>query len=232
MNNQIVNTVFTKVCSKCQEEKPLNEFCKCKNYKDGLNYTCKNCVKQYSLEHKKENKLYHKQHHQKNKDKINLKHRQDYLKNKDKINLKHKKYNLEHKEEINLWRKQWNLKNKDKRNLYIHQKYQNDINFKIVSNYRTRIRKAVKGICKSAHTLSLIMCSIPKLKGHLEQQWLTGMTWDNWGYGKNKWNIDHIIPCSFFNMLDPVEQYMCFRWQNLQPLWQTDNFEKKDKIVY
>jgi len=31
-------------------------------------------------------------------------------------------------------------------------------------------------------------------------------------------------------MLDAVEQYMCFRWQNLQPLWQPDNQAKSDKV--
>jgi hypothetical protein len=76
------------------------------------------------------------------------------------------------------------------------------------------------------------MCSIPKLKSYIESLWLSGMSWDNYGYGSNKWNIDHIIPCSFFNMLDPVEQYMCFRWQNCQPMWQKDNFKKNNKIIY
>ena len=56
------------------------------------------------------------------------------------------------------------------------------------------------------------------------------MTWDNWGYGDNKWNIDHIIPCAFFDMSDPVEQHMCFHYTNTQPLWQTENFTKNDKM--
>ncbi len=62
------------------------------------------------------------------------------------------------------------------------------------------------------------MCSVPELKQHLESHWQPGMSWSNYGYGSDKWNIDHIIPCSFFNILDPVEQYMCFNYTNEQVL--------------
>ena len=55
------------------------------------------------------------------------------------------------------------------------------------------------------------------------------MSWEN--YGIHGWHIDHIIPCDFFNLQDPVEQYMCFRWQNLQPLWAKDNLKKSNKII-
>ena len=37
----------TKVCTKCKEHKPLNEFHKSKKYKDGLHYECKSCKKEY-----------------------------------------------------------------------------------------------------------------------------------------------------------------------------------------
>ena len=75
------------------------------------------------------------------------------------------------------------------------------------------------------------MCDISFFKLWLEAQWLPYMSWENYGHGKDRWNIDHIIPCSFFNMLDPVEQYMCFRYQNTCPMWQPDNFKKSNKLV-
>lgn len=37
----------TKVCSKCDRELPLSEFCKDKHTKDGLCYQCKECRQQY-----------------------------------------------------------------------------------------------------------------------------------------------------------------------------------------
>ena len=36
-----------KVCSKCKEHLPLSEFSKDKNRKDGLQYECKSCKKEY-----------------------------------------------------------------------------------------------------------------------------------------------------------------------------------------
>ena len=36
-----------KVCTKCKEHKPLNEFHKNKRFKDGLEYKCKSCTKEY-----------------------------------------------------------------------------------------------------------------------------------------------------------------------------------------
>ena len=37
-----------KVCAKCKKHKPLNEFHKGIQYKDGLNYKCKFCAKEYN----------------------------------------------------------------------------------------------------------------------------------------------------------------------------------------
>jgi len=41
-----------KRCSKCGEEKPLSEFYRSKNHKDGLQYWCKGCVKEYQQEYR------------------------------------------------------------------------------------------------------------------------------------------------------------------------------------
>ena len=55
---------------------------------------------------------------------------------------------------------------------------------------------------------------------------MNGMTWDNYG----EWHIDHIKPCSSFNMLIEEERKRCFHYTNLQPLWAIDNIKKSDKI--
>lgn len=56
----------TKVCTKCGEEKPLSEFYKSKREKDGYNYWCKSCQKEYYQENKKQlikkSKEYNKNH--------------------------------------------------------------------------------------------------------------------------------------------------------------------------
>ncbi len=56
------------------------------------------------------------------------------------------------------------------------------------------------------------------------------MDWSNYGYGDDKWNIDHHYPCIMFDMSKPEEQQKCFHYTNMYPLWQKDNFRKWDSI--
>jgi len=98
------------------------------------------------------------------------------------------------------------------------------ISNKILHYCRIRINKAIKNICKSAHTMELIGCSIDFLKKHLESQFVVGMSWENYG----KWHIDHIRPCAGFNFSIPEEQRKCFHYSNLQPLWALENSIKSD----
>ena len=93
------------------------------------------------------------------------------------------------------------------------------------NNIRSRLHQAMTGYRKSAKTLVLLGCSIPELKAHLERQFLPGMTWAN----RSAWHIDHIRPCSSFDLLDPEQQRCCFHFSNLQPLWAADNLRKSDK---
>lgn len=104
-----------------------------------------------------------------------------------------------------------------------------DANFKLSKNLRHRVRQALKGISKSASTLELVGCTIERLMHHLESKFQPGMTWDNYGFGEDKWHIDHIRPIKSFDLQDPAQQHICFNWKNLQPLWQPDNFKKGGK---
>ncbi len=111
-----------------------------------------------------------------------------------------------------------------------YQKKRRDVDpqFKLICNVRTRINSALRGETKSASTLSLLGCSIPELKAHLESRLLPGMSWENRGfYG---WHVDHIIPCASFDLSDPEQQKKCFHYTNLQPLWAPENLRKSDTI--
>ena len=82
---------------------------------------------------------------------------------------------------------------------------------------------------KDQTTLKLL--DVPNMEfiwKHLEKKFRYGMNRKNHG----KWHIDHIIPCSFFDLRCPVQQLACFHYSNLQPLWAADNIRKRDQLNY
>jgi hypothetical protein len=97
----------------------------------------------------------------------------------------------------------------------------------VCKSLRGHMRRIRPGF-KSESTAKMLGCTIQQCCNHLEAQFTEGMSWDNYG----KWHIDHIIPCAFFDLSKPSHQKVCFNWQNLQPLWESDNCAKGDKIPW
>jgi hypothetical protein len=56
------------------------------------------------------------------------------------------------------------------------------------------------------------------------------MSRDNYGY--RGWHVDHIVPCSAFDLTNIEEQKKCFHYTNLQPLWAKDNLSKGNKFTW
>ena len=102
-----------------------------------------------------------------------------------------------------------------------------DLNFKLLNNLRRRINHAMKGKRTSLSTMFLIGCEIDYLIYHIQSKFKRGMSWDNYGL----WHIDHKKPCASFDLSDPSEQYKCFHFSNLQPLWAIDNLRKSNKGI-
>ncbi len=101
---------------------------------------------------------------------------------------------------------------------------------RVVGNLRGRMRLALKGGNKAGSTLELLGIAdkdnpIEFLWQYLEKQFKSWMTRENYG----KWHVDHIRPCSSFDLTDSEEQKRCFRYTNLQPLWAKENFSKNAK---
>lgn len=265
MSEIMVSAIITKMCSRCKQEKSIDEFYTNQYSKDGFCYNCKSCAKQYSKQYVIKKPNYQKQYFLKNNNKLFLKHQKNQIKNpisvkicsqckqkkpvsefhKRKDNLDGYRYNCKecnkiwrskHKEKINKNNKNYYFKNKEKiitrTTRYCTQRRHTDASFRIGSNIRRSQNLAMKNINKSGHSTDFLMCSVDFFKHYIEKQWLPGMTWDNYGYGPKKWQIDHIIPLSFFNFLDTTEKYMCFRYQNQRPLWYGDNMTKNSKIIY
>ena len=105
-------------------------------------------------------------------------------------------------------------------------------NFKIRRALRVSIVGALKrqGVRKHRKTEELLGTSKVNARKHIESLFKSGMTWENHGLGWDKWHIDHIIPCAAFDLKCPVQQLACCHYKNLQPLWQEDNYKKRDKL--
>lgn len=120
-----------------------------------------------------------------------------------------------------------------------NEKFRRDTNpnYKLGGALRNRIRGELNklkklniDVNKCAKSIDLLGCSLSDYKTYIESLWEEGMNWENHGFGDTCWHIDHIKPCSFFDLTDPLQQRECFHFSNTQPLWQRDNLAKGDKL--
>jgi hypothetical protein len=70
-------------------------------------------------------------------------------------------------------------------------------------------------------------CSIEEFKKHLESYWEPGMTWDNYGNGLEKWNMDHTLPLA--SATSAEEMHKLCHYTNIRPMWSIPNSTKNDK---
>ena len=97
------------------------------------------------------------------------------------------------------------------------------------------LRKIIYDIFRRRSSLEFKMLNSQELLGtdfetarkHIESLFQPGMSWNN----RSEWHIDHIIPCSSFDLKCPVQQRACCHYTNLQPLWAFDNMSKGKKII-
>jgi hypothetical protein len=110
-------------------------------------------------------------------------------------------------------------------------RYRGDVYYRLRIILRARLCAAIKNNQKVGSAIADLGCSIEELRAYLESRWQPGMSWDNYGQQVGKWNIDHIIPLSAFNLSDRNQLLKACHYSNLQPLWAVNNYSKGDKIV-
>jgi hypothetical protein len=118
---------------------------------------------------------------------------------------------------------------KKRYNEYRKNKRKNDIQYCLMERLRARVRKMINsqnGI-KYFKTHELLGCSFDEFKEHIEKQFYGDMSWD-----LKNFELDHIIPCSWFDLNNINHQRICFNYKNIQPLTSKDNSKKKDKIWF
>ena len=181
------------------------------------------------------------EYYHKNKEKLN-ENRKEYDKTYYEINKEFKKQkNKEYYEKTKLKRKleyeklkkDIEYQNKVKENRRINEKNRrkNDPLFKLTKNIRCLINYGIKRINhkKQSKTELILGCSFDEFKQHIENQFETWMTWDNYGLYNGElnygWDIDHIIPQSKGLTYDEVIKLN--HYTNLKPLCSKVNRDIK-----
>jgi hypothetical protein len=172
---------------------------------------------------------------EKNRERLLQEKRAYYKANKEHISALHREYRASHKEARSVYEKVYRTNNREtvsqKRSAKHSQRVVSGINYKLRCNLRSRLVHALKDGQKAGSAVADLGCSIDELKLYLQQLFLPGMTWSNWGNGDGKWNIDHIIPLSYFD-LSEVEQFKkACHYTNLQPMWAKDNIKKSNHTL-
>jgi len=191
-----------KKCSVCGQIKTIEEFYKNKKGRNGFDYQCVKCA----LKKKSEYDI-------KNKDKT----RKYYLDNKERIDARNKSYYENNKEKA---RERWSRWNKNRK--------LNNPGYRLNRNMKSVINQSLKGSKNGQSWTKLVGYDTQELKEHLESQFKEGMTWDN----REKWEIDHIIPVSLFNIKGVKSSGFkkCWALENLRPLWKHENRAKRNKL--
>jgi hypothetical protein len=207
-------------------------------------------------EKKKRNAKYSRKYRQNNKEAIAEANKKYYHKNKEHLKESMKEYRQNSKETVKEYWKEYYQKNKEaiaeaskkyyqknKERMaeyckeYRKNKYSTNLDYKFRHLLRSALYRNLKRyLIKETNpefsytkaSSSLLGCTVEELKTHIENQFEDGMTWENWAH--DGWHLDHIIPCSSFDLTKKKEQKKCFHYTNLQPLWAEDNLSKSSKL--
>lgn len=187
------------------------------------------CAKQTRGKYKEQRKQYNINYQNEHRDELRKKARLRYKDDPKKYRDKEKQWRIANPEKVIEIKKKTRHKNHSKlmanHAIYCNERRKSDPLFKLATNIRTRINRAIRTGNKNGRTSDLIGCSIEELKKYIESQFLPGMSWGNWGL--YTWHIDHKKPIMSFDISDPEQQKKCFHFSNLQPLWAKDNLKKR-----
>lgn len=225
----------TRVCKKCGIEKGVDCF-----YPDNRNPghfrpKCKDCMSEESSERRE--RLDSEERRVKEREK-SLKYRAE---NPEKVSEYRKSYYDEHAEEAKQYSKEYRENNLEASRAWArdNDKRKTDSVAKLRNTISGLIRHQIKsgGGSKAGKSVSKYLgFTADELKTHLENQFKSWMTWDNYGRYHAKtwddndpatwtWQLDHIIPQSDFQFksMDEENFKRCWALENLRPLSAKQN---------
>lgn len=150
-------------------------------------------------------------------------------KNRERLNEKNKKWREENRERHRTTSLEYYYNNKEtviKKNTERQKaRRKTDVCYQLTCNLRGRMYRVMRGINKTGSAVKDLGCSKEQLKLYLENQFHSGMTWENYG---QTWEIDHVIPLASFDLENRGEYQTAAHYLNLQPMLISDNRSKKD----
>jgi len=211
--------IISKICGKCKIEKGIDEFNKNKSRKDGLQFQCKCCNKEYrgKPEVKERNKKYHKEYnptYQKEYYSIpeNKEHRKQYDRERNKIRRSIPEFK-EHKREYQ--KKYYSIpKNKEHRKEYLKEYAKSNPNKIRAYDAKWRSLKAMGSIVE--FTKEQLIDRMLLWNGHCAycgKEFNDNKLWEQ---------IDHVIPLSRGGLNIPA---------NLRPACKHCNCSKGKKLL-
>lgn len=207
----------------------MPEFSNKKMGKNGKCSTCIVCVKAYYNE---------------NSDRLNAIRNAKYFINKAEINLANRlryKNDTKYRERLLLqqrnsypdkrikclnYQKEYAKKNYQKRNLYLKNRRHNDLNFKLTTYIRNRIGSFFINKKKPQSVFKTLGCNMQEFIKYIEGMFVNNMTWDSYGTGPGKWELDHIEPLCSFDLMDIAQFTKASHYTNMQPIWHEDHVAK------
>ncbi len=211
-----------KSCTKCKKVKLIKEFHSDNKNKDGYKSKCIQCCKEYSEENKERTSIRVKRFRLKNRDRISQQYKNWYKKNPEY----HQKWREKRKADPKRYKKY--IKQENANQMKHYTKNKNNSNYKIMRLCRGRILAALRGNYKYTSSVGLLGCSIEFLKKYLQTTAIKNkyLDFDINKYDTKKYHIDHIIPCSTFDLDNPKQQKKCFHYTNMQILTAKSNLHK------
>ena len=224
-----------KKCAKCGIIKPASEFPKNKGHKDGLESTCRACLKEYNRVYRLANRErileVNRQWKARNKERHRAGSRAWIENNPERAKETARRWVKNNPEKIKAAAKRWAKRHPEKvraNTRITGARLRATPSGRLKRNMGTMMCLALNGRKAGRHWETLVGYKIEDLKRHIESRFRQGMTWGN--YGRGGWEVDHILPVASFDFDHEEEIKKCWALNNLQPLWSYENKSKGKRI--
>lgn len=133
-----------------------------------------------------------------------------------------RQWDIKHRKTRNEISRRWRQKNRQHIREYKNKRRRENIQSRLRHTLRSRLNGIISNGQKVGSAVRDLGISIKAFMLYIENQFESGMSWDNYG----EWHLDHIIPLASFDLTDRQQFLEAYNWLNYQPLWAKDNWSK------